>query len=155
MNRDESGFTLIEVLATLTIFSIISIMIWSVFFQGYNFSQKAISKNFMLQETNLLLTNLKRTHQTLFMYDIKSENCSIKVTNLTTTPPQEQEYNHPNICFKILAINNVNGSGPRTVEPNKNANDVSLKISVSDKNDQNNSVIIDEFLYRVKGVDYQ
>lgn len=155
LKRDESGLTLIEVLATLTILSLISVTIWSVFFQGYNYSQKAISKNFMLQESNILFTNLKKTHQTLIKYEIKSENCAIKVTNLSKTPPQEQVFNHPNICFKILEINNVKGSGPSTIEPNKIANDVSLKISVSDKKNSKNSIIIDTFLYRVKGVDYQ
>lgn len=157
LNRDESGLTLIEVLLTLSILSIISVIIWGVFFQGFNFSQKAMSKNFMLQESNLLITNLKKTHQTLVTYDIRSENCDIKVRNLTTTttPAPEQIFNHPNICFKILEINNVTSSGPLTVNPNKIANDVSLKISASDKKNPGNVVTINTFLYRVKGVDYQ
>ncbi|WP_223591141.1 PulJ/GspJ family protein [Neobacillus bataviensis] len=154
MKRDESGLTLVEVLATLAIFSMVAVIIWSVFFQGFNFSEKAISKNFMLQESNILVTNLKRVHQKLIKYEIKSENCSIKVTDLTTSS-QVQEFNHPSICFKILEINNVTGSGPKTIEPNKNANDISLKISVSDKNNSANSITINTFLYRVKGVDYQ
>ncbi|MGG1677592.1 type II secretion system protein J [Neobacillus sp. NRS-1170] len=154
MKRDESGLTLVEVLATLAIFSMAAVIIWSVFFQGLNFSEKAISKNFMLQESNILVTNLKRVHQKLIKYEIRSENCTIKVTDLTN-PSQVQEFNHQSICFKILEINNVSGSGPITIEPNKNANDVSLKISASDKNNQANSVTINTFLYRVKGVDYQ
>lgn len=155
MNRAESGFTLIEVLVTLTILSFISVITWSVFFQGYNFSQKAISKNSMIQETNLLITDLNKIHQKMVKYDIQSENCEIKVTNLYTTPPQTQIFNHPNMCFKILEINAVLGSGPKTVEPNKNANDIFLKISASDKNNLQNSITIDTFLYRMKGVDYQ
>ena len=153
VNRDEGGITLVEVLATLTILSLISVSIWSVFFQGYNYSQKALSKNFMLQESNILFTNLKKTHQTLIKYDIKSENCAIKVTNHTVTPPHEQIFNQPNICFTILEINNVKGSGPNSIEPNKN--DVSLKILASDKKNPSNSINIDTFLYRVKGADYQ
>ncbi len=155
LKQTESGLTLIEVLATLTILSVISITIWSVFFQGYNFSQKAVSKNFMLQESNILTTTLKKTHQKLITYEIKSENCAVKVKDLSVTPNQEKILDHPNICFKIIEINNVNSSGPYRVEPNKIANDLSLKINLSDKNNPNNSVIINTFLYRVKGADYQ
>ncbi len=155
MKRDESGLTLVEVLATLTIVSIIGIIIWSIFFQGYNFSQKAMSKNFMLQETNILITNLTKQHQKLIKYELKSENCEIKITNLKTSPTQVQVFNHPNICFKITEINNIKNPGPFSVEPNKIANDVSLKITASDKNNPENSITIDTFLYRVKGVDYQ
>jgi prepilin-type N-terminal cleavage/methylation domain-containing protein len=155
LNRGERGLTLVEVLATLTILSMVSVIIWSVFFQGYNYSQKANSKNLMLQEANILAANLTRIHQTIDKYEIKSENCSIKVTNLKSTPPQYQVFNHANICFKLVEINNVNGTGPRIVEPNKNGNDISLKISVSDKKDPENNITLDTFLYRVKGADYQ
>ncbi|MCL6571832.1 MAG: prepilin-type N-terminal cleavage/methylation domain-containing protein [Bacillus sp. (in: Bacteria)] len=155
MNRDERGLTLVEVLATLILLSIVSVIIWSVFFQGYKFSQKAISKNFMLQEANILTTSLTKIHRTLEIYEITSENCGIKVTNLKTTPPQDQVFNHPNICFKLLEINNVSGTGPKITEPHKNGNDISLKVSVSDKKDPNNNLTIDTFLYRVKGADYQ
>ena len=161
MKRTENGLTLIELLVTLSILSFIGIIAWSVFFQGYNFSQKAISKNAMIQETNLLITDLKKVHQTLIKYEIKSENCEVKVTNLKTTPQQTQIFNHPNICFKILEINAVQGSGPKTVEPNiKDAtddslNDVPLKINASDKNNSQNSITQDTFLYRMKGVDFK
>jgi prepilin-type N-terminal cleavage/methylation domain-containing protein len=155
VNRAQSGLTLIEVLVTLTILSFLSVITWSVFFQGYNFSQKAISKNSMIQETNLLITNLNKIHQTMIKYEFKSENCEIKVTNLNSTPQQTQIFNHSNICFKILEINAVLGQGPKTVEPNKTANDVSLKISASDKNNPQNSITQDTFLYRMKGADYQ
>jgi prepilin-type N-terminal cleavage/methylation domain-containing protein len=153
--RDERGLTLVEVLATLTILSIVSVIIWSVFFQGYKFSQKAISKNFILQEANILTTNLTKIHQTIDIYEITSGYCTISVTNMTTTPHNVQIFNHPNICFKLLEINNVSGTGPRKVEPNKNGNDISLKVSASDKKDPNNNLTINTFLYRVKGADYQ
>jgi prepilin-type N-terminal cleavage/methylation domain-containing protein len=155
LRRGEGGLTLIEVLATLTILSLISVTIWSGFFQGYNFSQKAISKNLMLQEVNLLITHLTKFHQSTEKYTIKSTNCDLVITDLKTTPPQEQILNHPNICFKLLEINHVIGSGPSTVEPKKIGNDVSLKLIASDKKDPNNHITIDTFLYRLKGVDYQ
>jgi prepilin-type N-terminal cleavage/methylation domain-containing protein len=155
LRRGERGLTLIEVLVTLTILSVLSVTTWSIFFQGYNFSQKAISKNLMLQEMTILITDLTKVHQKTEKYDIKSENCDIKITNLKTTPPQEQIFDHPNICFNLLEINNVQSAGPVTIEPNKNGNDVSLKFSASDKKNPDNNIIINTFLYRVKGADYQ
>jgi prepilin-type N-terminal cleavage/methylation domain-containing protein len=151
LKGDERGLTLVEVLATLVILSIIGVIIWSIFFQGYTFSQKAISKNFMLQESNIQISSLTRLHQTLNVYDIKSTNCDIIVTNNTTTPPQEHEFHHGNICFDLkIKINNVDyGSGPVTVEPTEN--NVSLILTASDRNSSTNNIIIDTFLYRMKG----
>lgn len=133
MKSDERGLTLIEVLTTLAILSFIGTIIWSVFIQGYRNSQQAISKNLILQEVNILISNLTNLHQKLDIYEITSENCTIKITNLKTTPYQTQVFSNKNICFNILEINNVKGAGPMRVEPNKVGNDISLKISASDK----------------------
>ncbi|WP_312471001.1 type II secretion system protein [Neobacillus sp.] len=154
MNQDERGLTLVEVLATLTILSIVSVIIWSVFFQGYKFSQKAISKNQMQQQTNLLITNLLKIHQSAKAYNIinTNSNCEITVTITNKDNSTRTEiFNHPNMCFKFEIKNAI--SNP--VFPNKVGNDVRLKLTTSDKNDPNNKIIINTFLYRVKGVDYQ
>lgn len=154
LNRDESGLTLVEVLATLTIFAIVSVIIWSVFFQGYNFSQKAISKNQMQQETNLLITNLLKIHQSAKQYNIinTSSNCEITV-NITNkdNSTRTEIFNHSNMCFKFEIKNAITNP----VVPNRAGNDVQLKLTTSDKKDPNNKIAIDTFLYRVKGVKYQ
>lgn len=155
MNTHERGLTLIEVLASLAILSFISVIIWSVFFQGYKYSQNAISKNSILQEVNILTSNITKLHQSLETYEISSENCSIKITDLKMSPHTEQLFSNTKICFKILEINNVSGAGPTTVEPNKSGNDVSLKISASDKNNSQNDITVKTYLYRIKGADYQ
>lgn len=165
MRKEERGITLVEVLAALTILSIIGVIIWNTFFQGYQFSQKAISKNFIIQETNLLITNLKQDHQTMKEYEIKTSgtsNCDITITpkiNGVLQPSQAKVYTNSQICFSIqITINNINkGSGPvsvkpNSVDPNDNA-DVELNITASDKKDSENNVNVDTFLYRIKGVD--
>ncbi|MEO2074634.1 MAG: prepilin-type N-terminal cleavage/methylation domain-containing protein [Bacillus sp. (in: firmicutes)] len=164
MKKDERGLTLVEVLATITIISIVSIIIWSVFFQGINFSKKATSRNLMLQEMNLLVTNLTKIHQTSSVYEISSSgpnNCEItviskkrdKIQNIDIVQPT-QIFNHSQICFNfILDIKNKRtGTSPNTIEPNEN--DVSITLTASDKNNPDNKVITKSYLYRMKGVGY-
>lgn len=152
MHRGERGITLVEVLATLVILSIIGVTIWSVFFQSYNFSQKAISKNIMHQETNLLIKSLTRVHQTAKQYEIlnSSTECEItvNVTNKDDTTWKET-FSHSNMCFKF----EIKNSAVNPIIPNKT--DAQLLITTSDKNITNNKITIDTFLYRVKGVKYQ
>ncbi|MEH7332700.1 prepilin-type N-terminal cleavage/methylation domain-containing protein [Neobacillus drentensis] len=154
MPQDERGLTLVEVLATLTIFSMVSVIIWSVFFQGFNFSQKAISKNQMQQETNLLVTNLLKIHQTAKQYDILNTNSNCEITvNITNkdNSTRTEIYKHPYICFKFEIKNGITNP----VIPNRTGNDVRLTLTTSDKKDPNNKIAIDTYLYRVKGVKYQ
>ena len=79
---NQRGITLIELLATLAILSIVSILIWSIFFQGTNYSNKAMTKNQMQQEANIIITNLTKIHQTSDSYDIdSSKTCSFTVND--------------------------------------------------------------------------
>ncbi|WP_066385972.1 prepilin-type N-terminal cleavage/methylation domain-containing protein [Neobacillus mesonae] len=154
MNQNERGLTLVEVLATLVIMSIVSIIIWSIFFQGFNFSQKAISKNQMQQEMNLLINNLLGIHQTAKEYNLKNinSNCEIKVEIINKDNSTETEiFSHPNMCFKYDIKNSV----VPPIVPNRANNDVQLKITISVKNDPNNKITMDTYLYRIKGVKYQ
>nr|WP_263325547.1 prepilin-type N-terminal cleavage/methylation domain-containing protein [Neobacillus sp. Marseille-Q6967] len=153
MKRGEDGLTLVEVLATLVILSIISISVWSIFFQGFNFSQKAISKNSMIQEANLIITNLKSIHQTSDGYDIEnsSSKCEILVYLPAKNDPNAKKYvySNANMCINFKIKNGISSS----INPHQD--DALLELSVSDKNDSDNKIALDTLLYRVKGVDYQ
>ncbi|MBI0576519.1 prepilin-type N-terminal cleavage/methylation domain-containing protein [Neobacillus cucumis] len=164
MKQSERGLTLVEVLATLTILSIVSIIIWNIFFQGYNYSEKAVSKNFMIQETNILITSLTKIHQTTSKYQITStgsNNCDITVTsykkdkvqNIDVKQP-DQLFSHSQICFGIVLDikNKKTGSTPNEIVPNEN--DVSITLTAKDKNYPNNMIEIKSYLYRMKGVGY-
>lgn len=144
LNRNQRGLTLIELLVTISILSFIGVIIWSVFFQGYRFSQKSISKNTIQQEANLLITNLKKLHQTSKGYDISSLNCTVTV-NVTKQDETTQtyEFNHPNLCISL------DRTGP--IDPDEE--DVNLTVTIYEKNDINNKVEIDTILYRLKDGD--
>lgn len=159
MKTDEKGLTLIEVIAALAIISLVSGIIWSIFFQGFNYSQKSVSKNTILQETNILTSNLNQLHRTLNLYEIRSENCEIKITDLESSPQKVYVFSSDKICFKIQQMNQTAGEGPITVDPSNHNSiidnkDVSLSIYVSDKKNSANNTTINTFLYRLKGVGY-
>jgi prepilin-type N-terminal cleavage/methylation domain-containing protein len=137
----QEGLSLIELLVTLAILSFIGIIIWSVFIQGYKFSQKSISKNTMQQETNLLITNLKKIHQTSKEYNIITGTCTITV-NATKSDDSTQTYvfDHPNLCFSL----------DRTGLIQPDIEDVKLTITISEKNDSENKLEIETILYRLK-----
>jgi prepilin-type N-terminal cleavage/methylation domain-containing protein len=147
MMRDEQGFTLIEVLATLSILSFVGIIIWNVFFQGYQYSQNASSKNSMIQETNIIITNLSKIHQTSDEYEIKSSNsnCGITITYKKGISQETLAFDHPQLCFSFVFKNSISGI------INPKLTDVPLTVTASDKKNPNNKISIDSTLYRMKG----
>ncbi|MEH7493473.1 prepilin-type N-terminal cleavage/methylation domain-containing protein [Neobacillus niacini] len=158
MKRGEHGLTLIEVLATLTIISIVGVIIWSVFFQGYKFSKESISKNFIIQETNILITNLKRIHQTSENYRIENVDGKVNVyINGNTSPyvfaPPQMNYE---VVVKIKKKDD--DSDPVTIGSSDlifpNDFDVYLGVLTSENGKRENNVTIETFLYRLRGVGY-
>lgn len=144
MIRDERGLTLIELLATITILSIIGIVIWNVFIQGNKVSQKSMSKNSMVQEANLVITNLTRIFQTSKQFQLTSLNCqfSVTFTNQDNTV-HTQVFENDQMCFSATNISSINPG----------ETDVNFSITVSDRKDINNQVTISSLLYRLKDGD--
>lgn len=60
--KNEIGLTLVELLATLSLFAIISIIIWNFFFQGSNYNLREVTQNQLQQETNLIVNTIQETH---------------------------------------------------------------------------------------------
>lgn len=141
MNQKQCGLTFIELLATITVLSIIGIIIWNVFIQGNKYSQTSISKNMLQQEANLVITNLTKIHQTSAQYEIISSSCQISVSitkkDGTTT---SQVFDSPTICYS------TNFSG--IVDPSQD--DINLTITLSDKKNSSNHLDVDTVLYRLK-----
>lgn len=141
MVRNQRGLTLIELLATLSILSFIGVIIWNVFFQGYHYSQKAINKNMLQQEANIVITRLTKIHQISKEYELITAGCQITVNYTNQDNTQQSEiFEHSKFCYS------TNFSG--LVDPN--ADDIKLKIFISDKNDPNNRAEVDTILYRLK-----
>ncbi|MEH7255815.1 prepilin-type N-terminal cleavage/methylation domain-containing protein, partial [Neobacillus niacini] len=141
--RTQRGITLIEVLVTLAILSFIGITVWNVFFQGYNFSQKSITKNTIQQEANLVITNLTNIHQTSKQYEIQSAACQITV-NITNNDNSTKTmvFNDSRFCYSTLNTGLIN--------PKLTSNRLMLTVSVSDRKVTSNKVDINTTLYRLK-----
>jgi prepilin-type N-terminal cleavage/methylation domain-containing protein len=146
--RNERGVTLVEVLATLTILSIISVTTWQIFFQGYKFSQESVTKNMLQQESNIVLSNLTRIHQTTEKYKLISSDC--KITVLDKNDDELQLFSHSLFCYKAEnPIDNLE-LPPTVLEPSKTGHDLELVVRVSEKNNLRNSVAVKTLLYRLK-----
>jgi prepilin-type N-terminal cleavage/methylation domain-containing protein len=141
MIRNQRGFTLIELMATLTIVSLIGVIIWSIFFQGYKFSQSSESKNTIQQKANLIIMNLKKIHQTSQQYTINSSACGITVNAIKKdNSTQNYEFKDSNLCLTI------DNSG--TVNPSDN--DFPIKLTIYEIKNSNNRFEISTMLYRLK-----
>ncbi|RTR27329.1 hypothetical protein EKG37_19220 [Robertmurraya yapensis] len=159
--KNEVGITLIELLLTLSITVTIGILIWSVFFQGFNYSNKAMTNNQLQQEANIIINGLAKYHRNfevnleedsnseLNSYMVKSSNCKISIS---AVPPNTTEvFQHPQLCFKANITDDENNGTESTIIIHPDAKDVSLTIKVSGTDDQNsNSIIIDTVLSRLK-----
>lgn len=139
--KNQKGLTLVELLATLTILSIVGVIIWSIFIQGTNYSNQAMTKNQMQQEANMIGTDLKRTHRTTNSYELTSTSCTVTIkTNVET------KYEHPNLCYKIDEIETKETFNPRS----DGQHSLSLTVTVYEKNNPSNTISIKTNLYRLK-----
>lgn len=68
---NENGITLIELLATLAIVSIISILLYGVLLNGFDYSKKSKEKVSLQQEMNIAVTSITKFHESYGAYDIK------------------------------------------------------------------------------------
>lgn len=147
MKKNQRGLTLVEVLATLVILSIAGVLIWSIFFQGLKFSQNAVSKNMMIQEANIVISNLKKIHQTSSEYNITSipTDCEIVVEDIvdkaTNTPKPNQVFNHTQLCIS---------SSFTGVVDTKLSNEVPIDITIKDNDNLTNKVLVNTVLHRFK-----
>ncbi|KKK33050.1 hypothetical protein WQ57_24180 [Mesobacillus campisalis] len=156
MIKNEKGLTLTELMVTLAILSFAGVLIWSVFFQGYNYSQKASAKNRLQQEGNLIITNLTSIHQTARYYKIMNNQCEIhlEITNMDDTK-QNISFSDPNLCYQYNSksssiIEEPLPSGGKVINMDPFDKDIKLEIIVSEKKNSSNSAKIDSMLYRVK-----
>jgi type II secretory pathway pseudopilin PulG len=149
--RTQRGITLVELLAALTILSFIGILIWSVFFQGSTYSLKSSTKNALQQEANIVITNLIKIHQTSDQYQINSNGCKLTVTIIKNSIPQTKELSNSKFCISINLADTETGkvySASDPIDPNNY--DIHFILTISDLNDNENRVVEDGILYRLK-----
>lgn len=143
----QQGLTLIEILGTIVILSVIIISIWTIFFQGNNYSNKAISKSIMQQEANQIIYELTNIHQKSESYTMKVNSCEFTVEYKTLSETKLESFSDSRMC---ISLQNV-PSDP--IDP-KNQNEINLNLVISDmKNPTSSSTIqVELFLHRLKGV---
>lgn len=80
---DEKGITLVELLAALALFGIISVLLWNLFFQALNFNDRAVTQNQLQQEANLIVSTIQQLHtkSTITAIEIDTDE-SLKITSL-------------------------------------------------------------------------
>lgn len=71
---NDDGITLIEVLATLAIMSIISILLYGVLMNGFDYSKKSQEKVSIQQEMNIVVTSITKFHESYESYQIKVDH---------------------------------------------------------------------------------
>ncbi|PLT32387.1 type II secretion system protein J [Bacillus sp. V5-8f] len=121
---DEKGLTLIELLATLTISSLLIGISWGILSASFNQNNKAQSHNLLRQEANIAITQIRQLHH-LQNYSLCYENDEMIYLDLNKSSPLTSEgYKFANISFendhKILTNTNsclhINISSPLTVD---------------------------------------
>ncbi|MGM0754149.1 MAG: type II secretion system protein [Bacillota bacterium] len=137
MIHNERGLTLVEVLATLTILSIIGAVVWNVFFQGIHYTKKAVSQNSIQQEANILTMKLTRIHQTVNEYELESSDCEIEV--IYEDKPKEK-FRSDQMCFSLVVKNSTDEDTSKHIS-----------LTVSDKVHSKNEIVLDTVLYRLEG----
>jgi prepilin-type N-terminal cleavage/methylation domain-containing protein len=147
--RNNRGLTLVEVLATLTILSIAGIIIWQVFFQGINYSQKTITKNMMMQEANIITTSLLKVHQTVNSYEIGSIHEDSPCGIIIKYNGESQVFDPEQICVTYTTTLPISPTGGQIVGGIGNMPDVPLTLTLTDKNNTNNSIDVKTTLYRL------
>jgi Tfp pilus assembly protein PilE len=146
LKNNEQGISLVEVLATLTILSIVGVLIWQVFFQGYKYSNDAVTKNTLTQEANVIVLKLTRIHQSNEEYTIKSSNGMIEF--LDSDNNQITKYTSSKFTYSAL-LNDIEMNS-QIVNPSDKTQNLKIEIRVTDKNNPSNKVSVKTLLYRLK-----
>lgn len=147
--KNERGLTLVEVLATITILSIVGIIIWQVFFQGINYSQKTITKNLMMQEANIITTSLLKVHQTVNSYEISNVREDSPCGIIVKYNGESQTFDPEQICVSYTTTLPVPPTGGHIVGGSGTMPDVPLTLILSDRNNTNNYIEVKTTLYRL------
>jgi prepilin-type N-terminal cleavage/methylation domain-containing protein len=81
VRKTNKGITLIELLAALSVISVISITIYSVLFSGLKTYDRVMAKNELRDEGNYIMTNLIHAFFTLKSSEIKEKRLPQSGTN--------------------------------------------------------------------------
>jgi len=141
-NNQQYGFSLVETLAIIVILTIVLLLSWNIFFQGTNYSNKAVTKNQLQQEANIIISKLNKIHLQSDSYNVQIESCKFSIeATINGSPRSPETFENDLFC---ISLKNV----PNTVIPKKD--NVNLELIIQQKNDPSTKLKIDTLLHRLK-----
>lgn len=130
IRKNESGITLVELLAAVALFGVISIIAWRFFFQATTFNDKAVTQNQLQQEANIILNTMHTVHTKCTIQDLNSDGSYIEIIPISPDCSNiNKKFDNSNIEYileKTIDKTNVNG--------NINVN-VNVKLTLISKKD--------------------
>lgn len=141
-NNQQSGFSLVELLAVIVLLSIVLLVSWNIFFQGTNYSNKAVSKNQMQQEANIIFAKLNKIHLQSDSYKMQIDPCKFTIeATLNGIVSDIETFENNQYC---ITLKNV----PEIVIPKKD--DVHLELIIQQRNAPSAKLQFDALLQRLK-----
>lgn len=156
--RNQRGITIVELLATITILSVVGLLVWGIFIQGTKFSGQAMTKNELTQEINIVTSNFKNIHQNADKYSIYLHTCSIKIEYKEDMDRGEVKFNNANICYKVENIKNsvqdeiaLNEGNEVHLNPRSNEHhSINFDLIIEENGNPDNNVKIKVNLFRLE-----
>jgi len=127
----ERGITLVELLAALALFGVISALIWNLFFQALSFNDRAVTQNQLQQEANLIVNTIQSKHTKDTITKISISNNILTITYKEST---QDVFDKKNIIYEI-EIDDLKRNDPFVNEANPPVLEFELKVILTSKLD--------------------
>lgn len=140
MKNNQSGLTLVEVLATLILSSIVIAVIWTALNTSVNYSTTESNKVKIQQEANYIIQKIQNEHRLRDCYNLVIDEKSIFISTCDLANPAA-----------IVISNEYNYSPTATFKISPNEKDLKLQgLTLTDKKNDKISYQIDTIITRYK-----
>lgn len=103
---NERGITLVELLAALALFGVISLLIWNFFFQALSFNEREVTKNQLQQEANLIVNTMQQLHTKNKIKSIKEIDSKISIISINKEGEEIPiSFDNKNIKYNLITPN--------------------------------------------------
>lgn len=140
--KNERGLTLVEVLASTVILTLVSILLWNIFSQGTNYSKKAVSKNQIQQEVNIIISSLNSIHKRSTQYSVTVNSCDFSIQYTDKNGTKTEVFENSRMCIKL------SNSFANPVDP-KTTKKIDIQLIIEENNNPDNKVQINSLLNRL------
>ncbi|MFD1030485.1 prepilin-type N-terminal cleavage/methylation domain-containing protein [Metaplanococcus flavidus] len=154
MKLNQKGITLVELIAGLSLVSIIAIIAWSSISIGMRHGAGETSKTIMQQDVNLMVSSLMAAHRGSEKYSIIFEDDQLKIDSCDENGDCELNEIHSKYNFTGSIVNEVvvdtsivNPVIFVDLRPESEHTEITLKIT--DLNNDNRSLTIETTLSRL------